>query len=144
MIKEEFKSTQAFMYPDEYNVYDQTKEACMKKFNSKQQAGGELNWKVPDFSGEEGKLKKFRDQDDENLRGLQRLLKRQKQDDRNMERFLERQALNYYEYQKNRVKERKDGKSSKTLRTVLAENFQELLKRFPEQTEKRFPHTSYG
>ena len=36
MIKEEFKSTQAFMYPDEYNVYDQTKEACMKKFNSKQ------------------------------------------------------------------------------------------------------------
>jgi len=33
MIKEEFKSTQAFMYPDEYNVYDQQKESAMKSFN---------------------------------------------------------------------------------------------------------------
>ena len=70
MIKEEFKSTQAFMYPDEYNVYNQSKEACMKQFNQKQSAGGELNWKVPDFSGEEKKLKNFQDDDNENLRGL--------------------------------------------------------------------------
>lgn len=70
-----------------------------------------------------------------------------------MDRFLEDQALEYYSYQKGRARDRKDGKSSKTLRTVLAESYQAFLREFNKPisrdspvtlAEQRFPHTAYG
>ena len=150
------------MYPDEYDIYDQATEGAMKKnyagkkakpdFGSTQQDGpggksnqaAPMNWKVPNFSNETEILDRFYDQDKENLRGLQRYQQMQRREERELDRFLERQALDYYKYQKERPKNRKEGKSNKTLRTVLAENYQAFVYKFKERAEKRFPHTSYG
>ena len=42
MIKEEFKSTQAFMYPDEYDIYDQAAEGAMKTNFAGKKAKGDF------------------------------------------------------------------------------------------------------
>jgi hypothetical protein len=89
-----------------------------------------MNWKVPNFSNEEDILNRFYDQDKENLRGLERYNEREKKDERQLDRFLEKQALDYYRYQKGRARDKKEGRSSKTLRTVLAECYQEFVKKF--------------
>ena len=57
-----------------------------------------------------------------------------------LERFLEKQAFAYQDYVKNRDK----GKERKTLRTVVAENYQAMLAAHGKIAESRFPHTAYG
>ena len=59
-------------------------------------------------------------------------MEKERADERKMDRFLEKQALDYYRYQKGRARDRVAGKSSKTLRTVLAESFQEFLRKFSD------------
>ena len=55
-----------------------------------------MNWKVPNFDNEENIMNRFNDQDKENLRGLQRAMEKERADERKMDKFLEKQALNYY------------------------------------------------
>lgn len=72
--------------------------------------------------------------------GYTHMMREQAKKEMALERFLEKQAFAYQDYVKNRDK----GKEKKTLRTVVAENYQAMLVAHGKVAEARFPHTAYG
>lgn len=57
MVREEFKTNQPFMYPEEYDVFDQGKETQLKNvFANKGEKGLQS---APDFEKDQGKWDRF-------------------------------------------------------------------------------------
>ena len=57
-----------------------------------------------------------------------------------LEAWLRKKAYEYKEYMENRQK----GEATKTLRTILAEFYNEMVKLHGVVAKKRFPHVAYG
>ena len=66
MVLEEFKTNQAFLYPEEYDLFDQEKEHALKKNftnEAKDMNDKSQNWKVPNFQNEQTVLENFTKKD---------------------------------------------------------------------------------
>lgn len=57
-----------------------------------------------------------------------------------LEKEIKQQAFNYLIY----MQKRERGEEKKTLRTILADNYQALITKFGKLVHERFPHISYG
>lgn len=58
----------------------------------------------------------------------------------NLEAWLQKSAYKYKDYMSNR----KNGEERKTLRSILAEYYLEMVKIHGETAKHRFPHLAYG
>lgn len=143
MVAEEFKTNQPFLYPEEYDIYNREREASLKK-NFKEGADHQdekkQNWKVPDFANEASTLANFRKRDAFDKADLEKKMKNEMLKEQKLEKFIWKQALEYQEYMSRRHK----GEDKKTLREVLARNYQTLVEVHGKIAEARFPHLSYG
>ena len=145
MVHEEFKKNQLFLYPQEYDLYDQAMEHSLKKnFTMEtgqfEPGGADRVWKVPDFSNEDKIIQEFKKRDMYDKKDFERHIKEQAKKEMALEKFLHEQAFKYQDYMKNR----NQGGQRKTLRTILAEYYQDLIKAHGELAKKRFPHVAYG
>ena len=105
MVEEEFKANQPFLYPEEYDVFNQDEEKGLKKnfpYEKKAQGDKTLSWKTPNFENEQTVLENFvkRDIDDKN--DLERYMKKEKQKEVKLENYVQQQAIEYHEYMQKR------------------------------------------
>lgn len=66
MVDEEFKSNQPFLYPEEYDVFNQDIDKGLRKnfpMESKSMNDKSLGWKVPNFENEQNVLEAFNKKD---------------------------------------------------------------------------------
>lgn len=143
MVEEEFKSNQTFMYPEEYDIYKQDVEQGLKRaFTAKPPGIGDksIRWKVPNFEKEKTIIESFKKKDMYEKKNYEEYLKKEAVKEKKLEQFIWKQAIEYHNFMTTRHTQ----KEKKTLRTVLAENYQAMLKAHGATAEARFPHTAYG
>ena len=146
MIEEEFKSNQTFKYPEEYDIYDGALEGSLKKnFGAdKTEPGGALPWKVPDFSKETEIIQDFKNKDTYKRREAVQNQRDEAASMQALEDWLTAKAKLYHDYMIKRGK-LEEGLEKKTLRGLLAENYQAMIKsEYGEVAKLRFPHVAYG
>ena len=68
MVQQEFQTNQPFMYPEEYDLFNQADEHNFKKnFTGKTKEIGVRG--APDFQKEQEKLDRFKEEDESGKRG---------------------------------------------------------------------------
>lgn len=144
MIDEEFKTNQVFKYPQEYDLYDAEKEEAFKKGFKNGQEKEARAWAVSTdhafIEKQAEQLENFKKADMYDKDGYAHYMKAQAKKEMALEKLLHQQAYDYQDYVKNRGK----GKEKKTLRAVLAQNYQSMVAKHGKLAEERFPHTAYG
>ena len=133
------------MHPEEYDIFNQAEEYAYKKnFTGKTQTSGIRG--VPDFKKEQEKIDKFKERDQPDKRGEEIMAQKQLKEEANLEAWLQKQAYDYKDLmtKQHDPKSNMDPKEKKTLRTRLAEYYNEMVKKHGEVAKKRFPHLAYG
>jgi hypothetical protein len=75
MVQQEFQNNQAFMYPEEYDLFDQDQEYhCKKNFTGKTKESTGIRG-APDFEKDQEKLEKFKEIDKAVARGVEIMAK---------------------------------------------------------------------
>jgi hypothetical protein len=127
------------MYPEEYDLFNQADEHNFKKnFTGKTQEKGVRG--CPDFKAEQEKLEKFKENDESSKRGTDIMQDRKLKEEAKLEAWLQRTAYKYKDY----MSERNKASEKKTLRSTLAEYYNEMVKLHGTVAKARFPHLAYG
>lgn len=147
MIEEEFKANQTFKYPEEYDIYDGAAEHSLKKnFDGHvvQPGHGEFAWKRPDFSREADIIQNFKNKDTYKRKEAADDQRAEAKAMQALEDWLRAKALTYHEYMSKRG-QLAEGLPPKTLRRLLAENYQAMINgEHGDVAKRRFPHIAYG
>jgi len=144
MIAEEFHHNQNFMYPEEYDLYDQQLEKGLKKnFKNSKDVVTDHKAKIHDAKTDLYILEQFRKRDLVSKNIEERERQQHLEQEMKLEKFIQNQAISYHSYMASRQNKKKED-TGLTLRAVLSFNYQEILANFPELTKERFPHITYG
>lgn len=88
MIKEELKSNKVFKFPEEYDLYDDQEDKLCKFM-------GEKEMKKEDLGRGRTLREKFKALDDKDLYYLNKEIEKNRDEEKELERFLIRKALEY-------------------------------------------------
>lgn len=157
MIEEEFKATQPFKHPEEYDIRAEAVEYSLKKnFDGHAAPKGEAVWKVPDFSREKEMIDNFRARDTYARTEAVHRKAAEAAAMEGLEQFLRDKAIEYHNKMSKRGNMTATKATEKTLRQTLVDYYQELIKnetpftvgkfsvKFNEVAARRFPLITYG